>query len=62
MPKRPDLKQKRNAAIRQHYNTLASKKVAEKQLYRHDAILEMLSSKYFLSAATIDDIVSYRKK
>jgi hypothetical protein len=58
MSRIPELKHERDKQIRDKYMQLAEKKVKDKQLYRHEAILEMLSHKFFLAAATIERIVS----
>jgi hypothetical protein len=52
----------RNEAIKAKYKDLASKTIIydkrEIVLYRHEAILAMLSKKFWLSTARIGDILS----
>lgn len=57
MSRIPELKEKRNNAIRAEYEKLSSKEVNGKRLYRNDAILEKLSAKFFLAPLTIHEIV-----
>jgi len=58
MSRIPELKHERDKQICEKYAQLTEKKVKDKQLYRHEAILEMLSKKFFLASATIERIVS----
>lgn len=58
MSRIPQLKRNRNETIRKAYAVLAAKMIGTKQLYRHDAILEMLSKKFYLAQSTIERIVS----
>ncbi|MCE9538714.1 MAG: hypothetical protein K8R85_05805 [Bacteroidetes bacterium] len=58
MSRIPALKKNRDNEIRSKYYQLEDKEVAGKQLYRHEAILEMLSKKFFLAPATIERIVN----
>lgn len=52
------LKNERNNQIREFYEKQAAKKIGNKQLYRHQAILVMASAKFFLAERTIEDILS----
>jgi len=47
----------RNQKITAEYWKLREKKIDEARLYTHDAILVMLSQKFYLAAATIEKIV-----
>lgn len=58
MSRIPELKNERDYRIREKYKELAEKKIGNTQLYRHDAILEMLSKKFYLSTSWIERIVS----
>lgn len=58
MSRIPELKHERDKQIREAYTKIAGKMVGDKQLYRHEAILEMLSKKFYLGAATIGKILS----
>ena len=63
MSRNQTLKDERNQAIRKAYKELASKVVKTKdgkqtELYRHAAILAMLSKKYYLEPDTIERIVN----
>jgi len=58
MSRIPELKKERNDAIKKKYAELASKQVNGVQLYRHEAICNMLGKKFFLAPLTIQNIVS----
>lgn len=58
MSRIPELKNERDQRIREKYKELSEKKIKDVQLYRHEAILEMLSRKFYLSKSWIERIVS----
>ena len=50
-------KKRRNRALREEFNQLASKKVGGVRLYTSDAIIQMLSDKFFLAPGSIRNIL-----
>jgi len=58
MSRIPELKKERNEAIKKKYEELAAKQVNGVQLYRHEAICNMLGKKFYLAPLTIQNIVS----
>lgn len=58
MSRIPELKELRDTTIRKRYDVLSSKTINNKQVYRHEAILEMMSKEFFLAPDTIGDIVA----
>lgn len=54
MPRSTPLLLKRNDKILDRYKELENKKFGEVKLYRHTAILEMLSKEFYLQPSTIE--------
>lgn len=52
-----DLRDERDKKIKEEYQKLASKKVGDVELYRHEAMLVILSKKFWLSPVTINNIL-----
>lgn len=52
----------RNNKIRESYNKLISEKIGNAQKYTKSAILEMLSSQFYLSPATLKDILDSKNR
>ncbi len=62
MSRDSELKAKRDERICARYKALADKKIGGKQMYRHEAILEMMKDEFFLTPDTIERIVSNEGK
>lgn len=62
MSKSPELEAKRNQRIKERYEVLSAKKIGTKQMYRNDAILEMLSNEFYLTPHWILKIISDKNK
>lgn len=57
MSRDPILKHERNNDIKKDYKRLESVEINGVQKYRREAIMHMLSKKYYLSPGTISNIV-----
>lgn len=51
------LEKQRNQKIKDAYAKLAAEKIGNQQKYRHLAILEILSPRFFLAPQTIENIL-----
>ena len=62
MSRKKELKDKRNASIKARHKELSSKRISKDEnstlLYRHVAILEILSQEFYLATETIERIVN----
>lgn len=57
----PERTQKKYKAIEAMYMKLSAKKVNNKTLYSHDAMLEMIADKFFMQPETVNGILSRKK-
>jgi hypothetical protein len=57
MSRRPDLKKSRNDSIKEAFKKLEDEKIHGVQKYRHEAILLILSKRFYLAANTIQKIL-----